>query len=146
MGEYECHPAVANLPAKFLQHQSLEIGLVVDDEDGRGHAACPSLVSISWRSSAKSIGLVSSPTAPRSIALRRVSASPYAVIMITGTSGRSALTLGSISSPLMPGMLISDRINISEGSATSAARTSAAGAEGANSIRKRPARKSRRNC
>ena len=58
MGEHERHRAVADLPAEFLQHQSLEIGLVIDDEDGRGHAACPSLVSISWRSSAKSIGLV----------------------------------------------------------------------------------------
>ena len=38
--------------------------------------------------------------------------------MITGTSGRSARTFGSISSPLMPGMLMSDRIRISEGSAT----------------------------
>ena len=76
MGEHERHRAVADLPAEFLQDQSLEIGLVIDDEDGCGHAACPSLVSISWRSSAKSIGLVKRPTAPRSIALRRVSASP----------------------------------------------------------------------
>ena len=76
MGEHKIHRALADLPAEFLQHQSLEIGLVIDDEDGRGHAACPSLVSISWRSSAKSIGLVRSPTAPRSIALLRVSASP----------------------------------------------------------------------
>ncbi len=76
MGEHERHRAVADLPAEFLQHQSLEIGLVIDDEDGCSHAACPSRVSISWRSSAKSIGLVNSPTAPRSIALRRVSASP----------------------------------------------------------------------
>ena len=76
MREDECHPTIADLLAEFLQHQRLEIGLVVDDKDGRGHAACPNLVSISWRSSAKSIGLVKSPTAPRSIALRRVSASP----------------------------------------------------------------------
>ena len=34
--------------------------------------------------------------------------------MMTGTSGRSSLTLGSISRPLMPGMLISDRIRISD--------------------------------
>ena len=76
MGEYERHRAVADLAAEFLQHQSLEIGLVIDDEDGRGHAACPSRLSISRRSSAKSIGLVNRPTAPFSIALRRVSASP----------------------------------------------------------------------
>ena len=34
--------------------------------------------------------------------------------MMTGTSGRNALTLGSISSPVMPGMLMSDRIRISD--------------------------------
>src|ERR1700676_3741160 len=76
VGEHEGHRAVANLLAEFLQDQSLEIGLIVDEEDRGGHAACSSLVSISSRSSAKSIGLVRSPTAPRSIALRRVSASP----------------------------------------------------------------------
>src|SRR5581483_5302808 len=76
--------------------------------------ACASLVSISSRSSVKSIGLVSSPEAPFSNALRLVSGSPYAVIMITGTSGRIALTLGSISSPVMPGMLMSERIRISD--------------------------------
>src|ERR1700737_2995559 len=146
MGEHKRHHPVADLPAEFLQYQSLEIGLIVDDQDRCSHAACPSRVSISWRSSAKSIGLVKSPTAPRSIAFRRVSASPYAVIMITGTSGRSARTFGSISRPLMPGMLMSDKIRISEGSRTSAARTSAAGADGANSIVKRPDLRSRRNC
>src|ERR1700730_14209158 len=145
-GEDKRHLAIANVPAELLQDQSLEIGLVIDDENGCGHAACSSRESISWRSSAKSIGLVKSPTAPRSIALRRVSASPKAVIMITGTSGRSARTFGSISSPLMPGMLMSDKIRISDGSATFAARASAAGADGTNSIVKRPARRSRRNC
>src|SRR5664279_1172723 len=32
--------------------------------------------------------------------------------MITGTSGRNSLTLGSISRPVIPGMLISERISI----------------------------------
>ncbi len=76
MGKHEGHRAVANLLAEFLQDESLKIGLIIDDEDGCGHAACSTRVSISWRSNAKSIGLVNSPTAPRSIALRRVSASP----------------------------------------------------------------------
>src|SRR6266702_2499300 len=146
MGEHKRDQPVANLLAEFLQYQCLEIRFVVDDQDGCSHAACPSLVSISWRSSAKSIGLVKSPTAPCSIAFLRVSASPYAVIMITGTSGRSARTFGNISSPLMPGMLMSARIRISEGSRTSAARTNAAGADGANSMVKRPDLRSRRNC
>jgi len=48
MGEHELHRPVANLPAEFLQDQSLEIGLIVDKGS----------------------------TAPRSIALRRVSTSP----------------------------------------------------------------------
>src|SRR5260221_221882 len=30
--EYKCHHAVANLPAQFLQHQSLDVGLVIDNE------------------------------------------------------------------------------------------------------------------
>ena len=47
MREHEIHRALADLPPEFLQHQRLEIGLVVDDKDGRGHAACPSLESIS---------------------------------------------------------------------------------------------------
>lgn len=76
MRKDEIDQPLANLPAELLQDQGLEIGFVVDEKNGRGHAACSSLVSISCRSSAKSIGLVRSPTAPRSIALRRVSGSP----------------------------------------------------------------------
>src|SRR5260370_8146603 len=71
MGEHEGHRTVANLPAEFLQDQSLQIRLVIDEENGRGHAACSSLVSISCRNSAKSIGLVKRPIAPFSIPLRR---------------------------------------------------------------------------
>ena len=37
--------------------------------------------------------------------------------MMTGTLGLAALTFGSISSPLMPGILMSERIRISKGSA-----------------------------
>ena len=47
MGEHEIHRTVADLAAEFLQHQRLEIGLVIDDKDGRGHAECPSRESIS---------------------------------------------------------------------------------------------------
>jgi len=36
--------------------QSLEIGLVIDDKDGSGHAACPSRVSIQRAAGPKSIG------------------------------------------------------------------------------------------
>ena len=74
--EQEADRAVADLAAEFLHDQRLEVGLVVDDEDTRGHAAIPSRVSISPRSAAKSIGLVSSASAPLSSALRLVSASP----------------------------------------------------------------------
>ncbi len=33
--------------------------------------------------------------------------------MITGTSGRNSQTFGNISRPVMPGMLMSERISIS---------------------------------
>lgn len=39
MGEHEDHLTGADLAAEFLQHQRLEIGLVVDEKNGRGHAA-----------------------------------------------------------------------------------------------------------
>src|SRR4249919_2424942 len=66
--------------------------------------------------------------------------------MMTGTLGRSALTFGSISRPLMPGMLISDKIRISDGSGIAFTCSSAAGADKANSMTKRPERRSRRKC
>src|SRR5258708_5284038 len=107
MGEHEGHRTVANLPAEFLQDQSLQIRLVIDEENGRGHAACSSLVSISWRNSAKSIGLVKRPIAPFSIALRRVFPSPLTVFIVTGTTGRSPRTFFSLFTPPLPGILLS---------------------------------------
>ena len=56
--EHEGDRALADLTPELLQHQRLEIRLVVNEKDGSGHAACPSLESISWRSAEKSIGLV----------------------------------------------------------------------------------------
>src|SRR5579871_965452 len=66
--------------------------------------------------------------------------------MMTGTSGRISFTFGSISSPVMPGMLMSERIRISDCSMVEAMRDSASAAELAKSIAKRWARRSRRNC
>src|SRR3954470_18367180 len=63
-----------------------------------------------------------------------------------GTSGRIALALGSISSPVMPGMLMSERIRNSDCSMVSVIRIRADAAEFAKSIVKRDARRSRRNC
>ena len=76
--EAEGQRTVADLPAEFLRDQILQIGLVVDDQDFRGHVepVAASRLLISSRSPGKSIGLVSSPAAPPSIARRRVSASP----------------------------------------------------------------------
>ena len=54
--------------------------------------------------------------------------------MITGTSGRNALALGNSSRPLIPGMLMSERIKMSDTPAASVMRWSAAGADCANSI------------
>src|SRR6516164_5313308 len=132
MGEHHRHLAFADLLAKLLQDERFEVGLVIDKQDGRSHAAGPSLVSISWHETESVIGPVRNPSAPRSSGLRRVGALPSAVIMITGTSGRLARACGSLCRPLMPGMLTSDRI--SEGSWISRARASAAGPDGANSI------------
>ncbi len=50
-----------------------------------------------------------------------------AVIMMTGTSGLISLTLGSISSPVTPGMLISDNMRIKDFAEVSATRASASG-------------------
>src|SRR5690348_8890603 len=66
--------------------------------------------------------------------------------MMTGTFGRSAFTFGSISRPVMPGMLMSDRIKIRDGSGIAFTCSRAADADKANSIMKRPDRKSRRKC
>src|SRR5258708_14339205 len=103
MGEHEGHRTVANLPAEFLQDQSLQIRLVIDEENGRGHAACSSLVSISWRNSAKSIGLVKRPIAPFSIALRRGFPSPLTLGLIPGTSGPPARPFARLFTPPLPG-------------------------------------------
>ena len=42
--------------------------------------------------------------------------------MMTGTSGRTALAFGNSSRPLIPGMLMSDKIRMSDTSAASAMR------------------------
>src|SRR4029079_8734740 len=86
----------------------------------RGYAGCSKRWSISLRSRPKSMGLGSNPAAPSSDALFVVGSSPYAVIMMTGTFGRSALTFGSISRPLIPGILMSERIKIRDGSGIAA--------------------------
>jgi hypothetical protein len=52
---------------------------------------------------------------------------------------RISRTLGSISSPVMPGMLMSDRIGISDGSIAAVTRASASAAGWAKSITKRRA-------
>ena len=65
----------ADLMPELLQDESLDIRLVVNDQDG-GHAARSTSVSISLRRITKSIGLVRNPSAPPSRALRFVSASP----------------------------------------------------------------------
>ena len=72
----EADRAVANLTAEFLQDKSLQVRLVVNDQDLGSHAVRSTRVSISLRSIRKSIGLVKRASAPFSSALRLVSASP----------------------------------------------------------------------
>src|SRR5258708_39132919 len=57
------------------------------------YAALASRMAIRLRSASKSVGLVSRPSAPPANAFRSVSASPYAAILITRTSGRVAFAL-----------------------------------------------------
>ena len=66
--------------------------------------------------------------------------------MITGTSGRAACTSGRSSSPVMPGMLMSENIRIRLAPVGGAMQLQASGAECAKSMAKRPERSSRRNC
>ena len=68
--------AVADLVPELLLDERFQVRLVVDNQDSCGHAARSTRVSISLRSVPKSIGLVSSASAPLSSALRLVSASP----------------------------------------------------------------------
>src|SRR5437868_4392325 len=64
--EGEVNRSVTNLVAKFLYEESLKVRLVVDDQNLCGHAALPTRISISFRSSGKSIGLVNRASAPPS--------------------------------------------------------------------------------
>ena len=57
------------------------------------YAACCSRWSISSRSEPKSVGFVSNTLAPNSAAFFFVASSPCAVIMLTGTLGRTAFHL-----------------------------------------------------
>src|SRR5271170_7466326 len=66
--------------------------------------------------------------------------------MMIGTSGRRALALGRSSRPVIPGMLMSERIKIRRTSLALLMPCSASGADRENSMLKRPARRSRRNC
>src|SRR5580704_14964146 len=66
--------------------------------------------------------------------------------MMIGTSGRSALALGRSSRPVIPRMLMSERIKIRRTSLALLMPCRASGADLANSMLKRPARRSRRNC
>ena len=74
--EQEGDRSASYFVAELLQDESLDIRLVVNDQDVRCHAVRSTRVSISLRSITKSMGLVRSASAPPSSALRFVSASP----------------------------------------------------------------------
>ena len=75
-GENERNRPVTNLMPELLLDQRLQVRFIIDDEDLRGHAELPTRELISLRRLPKSIGLVTSASAPCSSALRLVSASP----------------------------------------------------------------------
>ena len=75
-GKLKSDRPVANLMPELLLDQPLQVRLIIDDENLRGHAAFPTRISISLRRLPKSIGLVRSASAPCSRALRLVSGSP----------------------------------------------------------------------
>src|SRR6478672_2195874 len=74
--EQKADGPIANLVPELLLDKRLQVRLVVDNQDSCGHVVRSTRLSISLRSSAKSIGLVRSASAPRSSAWRLVSASP----------------------------------------------------------------------
>src|ERR1700752_1937947 len=72
MREHEADGTLADALAELLQHQRLEIGLVIDKQNGRRHAACPPpgmFCAASWRgsvmmNSVKAPGFVSMSIVP----------------------------------------------------------------------------------
>jgi hypothetical protein len=74
--EQKADGPIANLVPELLLDKCLQVRLVVNNQDSCGHVVRSTRLSISLRSSAKSIGLVRSASAPRSSAWRLVSASP----------------------------------------------------------------------
>src|SRR5262249_16055062 len=127
---------VADLAAETLPEQQLKIGLVIDGEDLRRgcHPGLPQAGScgncpISCFNKSNSTGLVMNSAAPCSLARRRRSPSPYAVTIMTGSSGHVFLISHSNASPSIPGILMSDRMTISSGLIPSASIRSASSAE-----------------
>jgi hypothetical protein len=48
--EHEAYEPLANLPTEFPRDELLQIGFVIDDENGGSHAARPNLAAMSVRS------------------------------------------------------------------------------------------------
>ena len=79
VGECEAELPVADLPAEALDDQQLQVRLVVDDENARGHPlplASATTTDTSCFSCGKSTGLVMNLLAPRSNAIATLSGSP----------------------------------------------------------------------
>jgi 5-(carboxyamino)imidazole ribonucleotide synthase len=79
LGKDEAEVAVADLPAKALDDQRLQVRLVVDDQDAGGHGtlrACATTADTDCLRRGKSTGLVTNSSAPRAMAVCTVGASP----------------------------------------------------------------------
>ena len=138
MGEAECELLLADLAAKTLPDQKLEVGLVVDGKNLGGIDQCGALQVNGACSSrtrpfkkTKSTGLVTNSAAPYR---RRGGAVPRRHRRSTSSpAGRERRFLISRKSdnPSIPGILMSERITISRGSISPARRSSASAAEAA---------------
>ena len=67
-------PALCTNSRKPSELEDCEARFVVDNQNSSDHAACPTRISISFLTIAKSIGLVRKASAPFASALRLVSA------------------------------------------------------------------------
>src|SRR5690606_37082253 len=100
---------LSNFLSKFLFDEGFQVGFVINYKYFGSHYIAANFVF----NKLKSTGLVRKSSARSWVAVWYFSSSPYAVIIITTGGGLwyFCLITASNSSPLIPGMLISERIS-----------------------------------